>query len=445
MKRVAFELKSMVAARSSRRWLAEFLAQDRLEPADLRRLGEKRAVAHARFAMEHSRFYREFYSDHGVRLGELRDIAAFEALPMVDKQVLRENLEGIRTDEWTPANSAISKTGGSTGLPLHVYRDLRFPARALEWRLFSWWGVDPWDDRAIVMRHMREGRDRLRHALQWWPSRRIQLDAFDITDASVRAFVAEWHRLRPGFLIGYGGGVLEFARRAMSLGLVVEPPRAIAVTAAPLAPGVRAEIEEILKAPCYDHYRTAEIPWIGGECEQRDGLHVFADVRRVEVLDAELRPAVAGQEGEVVVTDLTNRVFPVIRYRLGDVSSYREGECRCGRSLPRLGPISGRSSDMVRLPDGTTIAGALGHIFDHAPLSVRQFEIVQAADYSVTLRCIPANRPDAPAGIREAETKLRMMLRGLVPVSLEEVDQIPQVGGKMRFIRSHVVVTQPPR
>jgi len=95
----------------------------------------------------------------------------------------------------------------------------------------------------------------------------------------------------------------------------------------------------------------------------------------------------------------------------------------------------------VRLPDGTTIAGALGHIFDHAPLSVRQFEIVQHEDASVTLRCIPAaDRATATAGIDGAERRLREALRGLVPVTVEHVHEIPQVGGKMRFIRSAMQV-----
>lgn len=436
IKRLAFEAKTRISARSSRRWLDELLANDVLPPDRLAELGAGRAIAHARFAFTHSPFYRDYYSSNGVKLQDLDDPAAFAELPFIDKAIVRENIEQLKSDEWSPSNSALSKTGGSTGFPLHIHRDLRFPARALEWRLFDWWGVNPWDDRAIVMRHMRVGGDRLRHTLQWWPSRRIQLDAFQITDESVAEFAAEWAALKPSFLIGYGGGVLELARRLTRLGLSLTPPRAIAVTAAPLAPGVRQEIQDTLGAPCYDHYRSAEIPWIGGECQYQTGLHVFADVRKVEILDDQLEPVAPGAEGEVVVSDLTNRVFPLIRYRLGDVSSFREGECACGRHLPRLGPISGRSSDMVRLPDGSTIAGALGHIFDHAPLSIRQFEIVQASDYSVTLRCIPGDGEDARAGIAQAEQNLRAMLRGLVPVTLEEVDSIPQVGGKMRFIRS---------
>ena len=444
IRRLAFKAKTRTVGRTSLAVHDELRRNDRLGATDLARVGAARAIAHARFAMEHSAFYRDLYTSSGIRLSDLDDPDAFASLPFVDKAMLRDHFDEIRTDEATDANSAVSKTGGSTGLPLHILRDERFPARALEWRLFDWWGVNPWDDRGIITRHMLTGAAALRHDLQWLPSRRVQLDAFRIDDDSVTAFVKRWNRLRPPFLLGYGGGVLDMARRLSRLGLEFAPPKAIAVTAAPLAPGVRQEIESTLGAPCHDHYRSAEVPWIGGECAEHEGLHVFSDVRRVEIVDEAGRSVPDGTEGDVIVSDLTNRVFPIIRYRLGDLSSVRPGACACGRAHPRLGPISGRRSDAVRLPDGTTIAGALGHIFDEAPLSVRQFEIVQAADHSVTLRCIPADdRQASDAGIRRAEELLRVATRGLVPVTVERVASIPQVGGKMRFIRSEVPASAP--
>lgn len=430
----AFRAKAAVVGRDSTAQLDAFVRHDALPAAALEQLSRERALRHARFASEHSPFYRDLYRDAGITAADLRDAAVLDALPLVDKPALREHFDTIRTDEATDRTSATSRTGGSTGLPLHVLRDLRFPARALEWRLFRWWGVEPWEDRGIITRHMLEGLARVRHDLQWLPSRRVQLDAFRITDETVTEFARRWNRLRPPFLLGYGGGVLELVRRTGRLGIELAPPRAVAVTAAPLAPGVRAEIATALRAPVYDHYRSAEVPWIAGECAEQSGMHVFWDVRRVEILDDDDRPVPDGQEGNVVVTDLTNRVFPVVRYRLGDVSSIHRETCVCGRSLPRLGAVSGRASDAVRLPDGTTIAGALGHIFDHAPLSVRQFEIVQGRDYAVTLRCIPAS--DERADIERALATLRRATRGLVPVTLQLVDHIPQVGGKMRFIRS---------
>lgn len=433
LRKWAFQAKIAAAGRASAVAYEEFRANDGLGTETIEELSSRRAIAHARFAFANSEFYRDLYSAHGFSADDLRDPDAFTALPIVDKILLRENFDRIRTDE-AHGNSSVSRTGGSTGLPLHILRDLRFPARALEWRLLDWWGIDPWDDRGIVTRHVLTGSARLRHDLGWLPSRRVQLDAFAIDDDSVRAFVAAWNRLRPPFLLGYGGGVIDLARRVTRLGLRFAAPRAVAVTAAPLTPGARNEIESTLGAAVYDHYRSAEVPWIAGECAAQDGLHVFSDCRRVEIVDEAGNAVGPEVEGDVIASDLTNRVFPIVRYRLGDISSFRQGECGCGRESPRLGTISGRRSDAVRLPDGTTIAGALGHIFDDNPLSVRQFEIVQGADYSVILRCIPG--ADAESGVRAAEARLRNALRGLVPLTIEYVDEIAQVGGKMRFIRS---------
>lgn len=436
LKQAAFAIKVRAAGQASTVADAAFRTADQMSAEELEQLGADRAAAHARFAMKHSPFYRTFYGDHGFSPEDLTDAAAFASLPLIDKHIVRENFATISTDEANTRTAAVSKTGGSTGLPLHILRDERFPARALEWRLFRWWGVRPWEDRAIITRHMLTGGAKLRHDLQWLPSRRVQLDAFRITDEAVATFAKQWNSVRPAVLVGYGGGVLDTTRRLHRLGLSLHPPQAVALTAAPLTPGVRAEIEAGLGARCYDHYRAAEVPWLAGECERQDGLHVFSDVRRVEILDDEDQPVTDGSEGNVVVSDLTNRVFPILRYRLGDISSLRRDTCRCGRALPRLGVISGRTSDAVRLPDGTTIAGALGHVFDDSPYAVKQFEIEQFSDYSVVLRCITSNSPESPAAIDVAMSKLREATRGLVPVRLELVSDIAQVGGKMRFIRS---------
>lgn len=442
IKKLAFNLKTNLSGRSSLSALDEFREVDRMNAGSIETRSLHAAAAHARFAFHHTAFYRDYYSSHGFTASDLEDDSAFNELPIVEKHMLRDHFDEVRSDEATTANSTVSKTGGSTGLPLHLLRDLRFPARALEWRLFDWWNIHPWENRAIVTRHILTGQARTRHRLAWLPSRHIQLDAFRITDESVTAFVQEWNRTRPAIMVGYGGGVLDAARRMNRLGLSVTPPRAIAVTAAPLTPGTREEIERAFGAPCYDHYRSSEVPWIAGECDAQNGLHVLADVRRVEILDESDRPVPPGAEGQVIVSDLTNRVFPIIRYRLGDISSLTSERCSCGRELPRLGAIAGRTSDTVRLPNGTAVAGALGHIFDDYPYSVRQFEIVQASDHSVTLRCIPGE-VDTADGIAHAEQKLREATQGTVPVRVEIVDSIPQVGGKMRFIRSDAPAIAP--
>lgn len=444
MKKMIFTVKTALGARSSLRLAAELEQTERLPAETLATLTAERSIAHARFAMAQSPFYREFYSAHGIRMTDLDDPAAFTSLPIVDKQTVRDNFDTIKTPEATPSNSALSLSGGTTGEPLRLLRDLRVPIRAVEWRLFRWWGVQPWDHRGDLYRQQLSGAAKLKHDLQWWPSRRLHLDARAMSDERIRRFVEEWNSVSPSLLLGYVGGVLELCRSLRRLGLALTPPMAVALTAAALPEGVRQEIEETLRAPVYDHYRSSEVPWIAGECGAHSGLHVFSDLRRLEVLTADDTTAAPDESGQVVVTDMTNRVFPLIRYRLGDRSRLRAGRCACGVSLPRISAVEGRTADALRLPDGGVIAGeSLTGLFSPTPLAVRQFQLVQAADYSVVLRCVIGSSPHAHAEIGAAAQLIRELGRGLLEVRHELVEDIPHVAGKTRFIISDAPADPP--
>ena len=83
------------------------------------------------------------------------------------------------------------------------------------------------------------------------------------------------------------------------------------------------------------------------ECEKQCGAHVWADLALIEILDENGQPVPDGQPGEVVVTMLQKEAFPLIRYKIGDISTLTWEKCPCGRTHPRLGRITGRSDDMI--------------------------------------------------------------------------------------------------
>ncbi|MET4780332.1 phenylacetate-CoA ligase [Glaciihabitans sp. UYNi722] len=436
-KQAVFAAKKSTVLRRSQNMYKQLLRDQHLDQHESEKLQAERAIAHARFAMQSTEFYREVYSGAGFTLKDLDDPAAFRELPIVEKADVRENPGKFRSSEATDRNSKVSVTGGSTGEPLRLLRDLRTPTRTLEWRLFDWWGVDPSDDVAILVRRVRSDRAELAHSLQWWPSKRFQLDAYRMTDEKVDEFLARWDRIGPSLLIGYVGGISELAQMLATRGIRIRPPRAIAVTAAPMTPAQRQLIESAFGAPAFDHYRSAEIPWMAGECSEHNGLHTFADVRKVEVLDGSGRQVAPGVIGDVVVSDLTNRVFPLVRYRLGDRTTPIAGPCACGITLPRIEHVTGRISEAMRMPDGQIVAGeALSQTFSRNPAAVRQFQIHQQADYSIVIRCIPGGDPDARRDIDSAIDQVRDIVRNKVPVRLEIVESIAHDGGKIRYIKS---------
>ncbi|WP_157621833.1 phenylacetate--CoA ligase family protein [Serinicoccus hydrothermalis] len=435
-RQLVFEAKARTVLRKSQKLYMLGVQRETWPVERLRAYQTRKAAEQALYAMRSTRFYRELYESHGFTEQDLQeDPEAFYSLPTVDKQSVRDHFEELKTPDAEDFG-VLSVTGGSTGQPLHLLRDKRVSAQPLEWRLFRWWGVKPHDNIALVWRHVKSGRQELLHGVKWWPTRRMQLDAYDINEASVRHFAEQWRVQTPTLLTGYAGGVLEFSRVLEGLDLRLPAPRAVATTASPLTDENRQEVEDRLEAPVFDHYRSAEIPWMGGECAERAGHHIFADDRVVEVLD---RDAESGDLGNVVATDLTNKVFPLIRYRIGDRSRAITEPCACGSTLPRIARIVGREGDGLRLPDGTWIAPeGVFPLFSKEPDCVRQFQVVQSADYSILVRVVEGASPRARDFVDETLSSLRHRTHYQVPISWESVDELIHDGGKIRYIRSHV-------
>jgi phenylacetate-CoA ligase len=87
---------------------------------------------------------------------------------------------------------------------------------------------------------------------------------------------------------------------------------------------------------------------VAGECEAREGLHVADDHFLPEIVDpASGEPLAPGREGELVLTTLTKRALPMIRYRTGDITTLTDAACRCGRTTARIARVKGRSDDML--------------------------------------------------------------------------------------------------
>ena len=120
--------------------------------------------------------------------------------------------------------------------------------------------------------------------------------------------------------------------------------------AEPWTEGLRAALERAFGCPAYDVYGLSEIvgPGVAGECERREGLHLADDHFFPEIIDPASGAVLpAGREGELVLTTLTKRALPMIRYRTGDITTLTVAPCACGRTSVRIARIKGRADDML--------------------------------------------------------------------------------------------------
>ncbi|MDP6494661.1 MAG: hypothetical protein QGI09_04420, partial [Dehalococcoidia bacterium] len=150
------------------------------------------------------------------------------------------------------------------------------------------------------------------------------------------------------------------------------------------------------------------------------------------------RPCADGQMGDIVVTDLENYVFPLIRYVNGDRGHSVAGDAEDGIGFPLMGPVKGRVSEAVSLPDGSLLTGEyLTTIFDEFPDCVKGFQVHQQADGSIDVIYIPSGDSSAlEENVRVVQSRLLEVMASQVPVRFTAVDSIPHDRGKLRFVIS---------
>ncbi len=128
------------------------------------------------------------------------------------------------------------------------------------------------------------------------------------------------------------------------------PLRLAFIGAEPHTEDVRRRIEEAYGLKAFNSYGLSELngPGVAFECPEQNGMHVWEDHFLLEVIDPQtLEPAAPGEVGEVVLTNLSRRGMPILRYRTRDLASVVPGSCPCGRSHRRLSRIQGRTDDML--------------------------------------------------------------------------------------------------
>jgi len=121
--------------------------------------------------------------------------------------------------------------------------------------------------------------------------------------------------------------------------------------AEPWSEGMRRELEKAWGITACDIYGLSEIigPGVAVECPGKEGLHLWADHFLPEIIDPNTGEVLdEGQDGELVLTTLTKKAMPLIRYRTGDITSITYQPCpHCGRTAPRISKLKGRTDDML--------------------------------------------------------------------------------------------------
>lgn len=416
--------------------------QERLAALQLTRL--RALLTHAG---EHVPYYRDAFRRCHFAARDIRSVTDLAALPLLSKAEIRQDAEALKSQRargLMPFN-----TGGSTGEPLIFWlgRERVSHDVGAKWRATRWWGVDIGDPEIVVWGSPIElgAQDRIR-AVRDALLRTQLLPAFEMSEAGLDRFLVSILRRRPKMLFGYPSALAHIARHARRKNIAMNQLgiRVAFVTSESLYDDQRADIERVFGCAVANGYGSREAGFIAHQCPA-GSMHITAEDVIVEIVDERGRPLPAGRSGEIVVTHLATSEFPFIRYRTGDVGALSQEACTCGRGLPVLKELKGRTTDFVVAADGTVMHGLALIYVIRGMGGVRQYKIIQESlNYT---RVLVATDPGFSARDEESiRSGVAERLGAGVRVAIERVTEIPrEASGKYRYIVSRVQAAPPTR
>tara|TARA_R110002073_G_scaffold298440_3_gene465076 strand:+ start:205 stop:1581 length:1377 start_codon:yes stop_codon:yes gene_type:complete len=388
----------------------------------------------------HVPYYRQLFDGIGFDAVAIRSLGELECLPLLNKAIIRANTEALKSNQAQQLTRF--NTGGSSGEPLVFFIGKQRVSHdiAAKWRATRWWKVDIGDPEMVVWGSPIElaAQDRLR-SIRDGMLRTKLLPAFEMSEQKLDQFLDEIRRMRPKMLFGYPSALSHIARHAETKGRCMDDLgiQVAFVTSERLYDEQRQQISNVFNCPVANGYGGRDAGFIAHECPQ-GGMHLTSEDIIVEIVDAQGNALPLGQAGEIVVTHLATSDFPFIRYQTGDVGVLDSESCACGRGLPLLKEIQGRSTDFVVAQDGTVLHGlALIYILRDLP-QVDAFKIVQESVDLTTVWVVTETGLD-PTLVGEIEQGFKARLGQTVKVVVEQVAQIPaEKSGKFRYVVSKV-------
>jgi phenylacetate-CoA ligase len=417
-----------------------------LPAAEIRALQESRLRHLVRHAYRHVPYYRETFDRLGIDPSRLHSLDDLARLPVLTKDDVRRNLHfDLMADNHDKRRMLAITTSGSTGEPLALYAEkVQLEMRwATTLRNLEWTGYR-FGDRQVRLWHSTLGlspRQALQERLDAVLSRRTFFPAYEMNERNIERYVEFLARKRPALIDGYAEAfhlIASYLRQNRVDGI---RPRGVVSSAQTLSEASRAVIEEAFHARVFDKYGSREFSGIAHECEAHAGHHVNAESYIVEIV-VDGRPARPGETGEVLVTDLNNLCVPLIRYRLGDLATATDALCPCGRGLPLIGAVQGRTQAIIIGENGTFLPGTFfAHFLKDFGHVVRQFQVVQERLGAIRFKVVKGPRFSV-ASLDEILATFRRYLGEGMEIDVEFADHIP-LGrtGKHHHSVSHLEIT----
>jgi phenylacetate-CoA ligase len=419
---------------------------ERMPLEDLHALQEDRLKSVVRYVYDHSAFYRQRFKEAGVEPSDIRTLADVSKLPFTRKVDLRDNYP---TGMFSAPKSQVVRyhvSSGTTGKPTVVG--------------YTKGDIETWSESlARALTSIGLGRDDVVQVGYGYGlftgglglhygAERIGAAVLPVGTGNTERQIELMQDLGTTAIACTPSYFLHIMEVADKMGVSIKKDtnlKAGIFGAEPWSLETRKRIEDATGINAYDIYGTSEISGpLFTECHVKKGIHVWADMFLIEVLDPKTgEPVADGETGELVFTTLHKYALPLIRYRIGDLTIMDSEPCECGRTHPRIMRILGRTDDMLIIRGINVFPSQVESVLMDIPEVGDHWEILVDRKgpldmMTVKVELTAAGFSDKIGDLMKLKKKISKELKGVLNIAAEvdlvEPGTIPRSMGKAKRV-----------
>jgi phenylacetate-CoA ligase len=389
------------------------------KPKELEDYQNKRLRALIKQAYKNVPYYHSLFKSLNLYPEDIKTEGDLSKLPILTKEEIKRNPDSFLAKNIPPKSVIKETTSGSTG-KVFVYiidKCVLSTYRAL--------GLRGWGFAGYFLEN-----------ITFKANRNLPLSSYNMDDRTVKNYVHQILKFGPNFIRGYPSSIAIIANYLIEHNIQDIKPIAVLTTAETLYKRDRELISNAFGCDVFDQCGCND----GGEnlceCKEHAGYHIGVERAIHEFVAEANEPIPNNKIGHIILTDLWNYAMPLIRYDAGDMGTPTDEMCPCGRGLPLLKSLEGRSIDRIVLPDGNLIPGlTLTDALDMYGMEdkIREYQIIQEEINKFTINIVK-NEGYNNESSAEIHNFFVGHLGAPVNVKINFVDNIPRTNANKRKI-----------
>jgi len=359
--------------------LKEMRRNDHLTEEEIRNLQNAKLKKLVKHCYDTVPYYTHLFDKLGIKPEQIQTREDLKILPVLTKQIIRENYNDFFSTAVDPKRLRHKSTGGSTGTPLSFCSDSEEWSswKASTLRAWEWYGLNLGDKIFSLGGNSINQRKHffsLKGLYDRIIMRNHKFSSADVSDECMQRHYETMMKIKPTAIRGYGSALYILARYIERNNLPVCPIRVVLTTGEVLVPDYRRKLQEVFHAPVYDAYGAGDGGILSHECPKHEGLHITEEACIIEITDMEGNLLPDGEIGQVCTTDLDNYAFPFLRYLVGDMAYLKKEKCSCGRSSRLIAEVMGRNGRLVYNKQGVPISPLMLWVMMYPHLNYHEVE-----------------------------------------------------------------------